>query len=374
MKKHGFIRITAASCEVRVGNPEFNATGIIRVIQTKMDSDIILFQELGVTGYTCANLFSQQALLDASNKAVDRIRVATSYNNNKPLIVIGAPLAIQNSLYNCAIVMSHGQILGIVPKQYLPNYREFYELRWFRAANGNEPISFECSPFGINTHAPFGTDLLFDNDVPGCRIGVEICEDLWMPVPPSSYMSLAGATVLLNLSASNETIGKSNYRRDLVVGQSGRCMAAYAYASSGPSESSTDVVFGGHCLIAENGTLLVESKRVGDGSVISLSDSYSITADVDLQRLMADRRVTTSFDDSPIPPPSYRIQHYSPGRIYNQDTQLLRYVSGRPFVPKDNAELHVRCAEIFGVQVAGLAKRLSTLPADTPLSIGISVV
>ncbi len=199
-------------------------------------------------------------------------------------------------------------------------------------------------------------------------VGVEICEDLWMPIPPSSVQAIAGANILLNLSASNETIGKSRYRTDLVVGQSGRCIAAYAYASSGPTESTTDLVFGGHCLIAENGRLLKESRRVGDGEPI-LRDSHVITQDVDVERLQADRRSTTSFDDC--------LKYLSPFRkvgfaLAAEMAGLERTVVGTPFVPSEGAELHGRCAEIFGIQCAGLAKRIEQLPAGAALNIGIS--
>ena len=219
---------------------------------------------------------------------------------------------------------------------------------------------------------PFGIDLLFaceraDRVLP-VVVGIEICEDLWVPIPPSSVQAMAGATILLNLSASNETIGKSQYRTDLVVGQSGRCIAAYAYAGAGPSESTTDLVFGGHCLIAENGRLLAESPRVGDGQPIR-RDSYWITQDVDVAKLQSDRRITTSFDEGrgsrqPFRRVGFALAPEMPG--------LKRFVPGTPFVPAEGPELHRRCAEIFGIQCAGLAKRIEQLPPDTPLNIGIS--
>jgi len=344
-----------------VGNPSANGDEIVRILEQVGDSDIVLFPELVVTGYTCADLFGQVALLEAGVRATLRILEVTK--GRKQLVVVGLPIAITNSLYNAAVVMSDGAVLGIVPKQLIPNYKEFYESRWFSSAVGKEPKEVDFGGVAV----PFGIDLLFraGKDI---VVGVEICEDLWMPIPPSSVQAIAGATVLLNLSASNETIGKSQYRADLVVGQSGRCIAAYAYASSGPTESTTDLVFGGHCLIAENGRLLKESPRVGDGGSIH-RDSYFITQDVDVEKLGTDRRSTTSFDDC--------LKYLAPFRfvdfvLTNEMTGLERFVPGTPFVPVEGPELHRRCAEIFGIQCAGLAKRIESLPAGTLLNIGIS--
>jgi len=203
-------------------------------------------------------------------------------------------------------------------------------------------------------------------------VGVEVCEDLWMPIPPSSSQALAGATVLVNLSASNETIGKSRYRTELVVGQSGRCVAAYAYAGAGPSESTTDLVFGGHCLIAENGRLLAESRRVGDGRPLERG-SYSVTADVDVQKLAADRRTATSFGGGgALRSRAVGDRRRLPFRLAGSMAGLRRVVGGTPFVPPDGEERHARCAEVFGIQVAGLAQRVGRLPAGTPLNLGVS--
>ena len=265
----------------------------------------------------------------------------------------------------CSTARRHRRqrLLGVVPKRFLPNYKEFYETRWFSPATGREPKTIVLA----GQDAPFGIDLLFEatRDV---VVGIEICEDLWMPIPPSSTQALAGATVLLNLSASNETVGKRRYRTDLVVGQSGRCLAAYAYAGAGPSESTTDLVFGGHCLIAENGRLLVESRRVGDGGPPPL-EAHTITVDVDVDRLAADRRATTTFDDASRFPAEYRRL---PFRLAEALPGLKRDVAGMPFVPVEGAELHDRFAEIFGIQCAGLAPRVGQLPAATPLHIGVS--
>ncbi len=363
MNPFGFVRVACASIRTIVADPEANADAIIRVLEHLADSDVVLFPELCLTGYTCADLFGQTALLEASAQAA--LRVARATAGRGQLVAIGLPVAAVNSLYNCALVIAEGGVLGIVPKQFLPNYKEFYERRWFQAADGREPRTIE---FGAAAaQVPFGIDLLFQSSG-GVVVGVEICEDLWMPIPPSSVQAIAGANLLLNLSASNETIGKSQYRTNLVVGQSGRCIAAYAYASSGPSESTTDLVFGGHCLIAENGVLLRESSRVGDGGPIERGATW-ITADVDVQKLQSDRRATTSFDDCEKYLTSYRT---IPFALRTEMSGLERTVVGTPFVPRASAELDRRCAEIFGIQCAGLAKRIEQLPPASRLNIGIS--
>jgi NAD+ synthase (glutamine-hydrolysing) len=369
MNQHGFVRITCASPRTTVANPAANADEIVRVLEQVRDSDIVLFPELCVTSYTCADLFSQPALLDGGIQATLRIAEATA--GRAQLVVVGAPIPVGNSLFNCAIAINAGSILGIVPKQYLPNYKEYYECRWFGPAVGKEPAEIEFD----GRRVPFGVDLLFearnDRAIDGGRrvvVGIEICEDLWVPVPPSALQALAGATILLNPSASNETIGKSRYRTDLVVGQSGRAIAAYAMAGCGPSESTTDFVFGGHCLIAENGQLLAQSPRVGDGQPVR-RDSYTITRDVDVAKLQNDRRVMTSFDDGRSFAKPFRLVSF---KLADAMDGLKRAVPSTPFVPPEGPELHSRCAEIFGIQCAGLAKRIEQLPGNTPLNIGVS--
>jgi NAD+ synthase (glutamine-hydrolysing) len=369
MNSHGFVRITCASPRMTVAEPAANAREIVRILNGAVESDVVLFPELSVTGYSCADLFGQSVLLDAGIRALEPIIRATQ--GRTQLVVVGAPIPVGNSLYNCAVVIGDGAIHGIVPKQHLPNYKEFYERRWFTAACGGEPRELNIG----GTCVPFGIDLLFEaNGIPGpsschnVKIGVEICEDLWVPVPPSALQALAGATILLNPSASNETIGKSRYRRDLVVGQSGRTIAAYAMAGAGPSESTTDVVFGGHCLIAENGRLLGESSRVGDGLPIR-RDSYTITQDVDVAKLLTDRRTMTSYSD--LSPHLERFRSI-PVRLSDSMEGLKREVPGTPFVPAEGPELLGRCAEVFGIQCAGLAKRIEQLPTGTPLHLGVS--
>jgi NAD+ synthase (glutamine-hydrolysing) len=369
MNQFGFVRITCVSPRTAVANPSANAAEIVRVLESVPESDVVVFPELCVTAYTCADLFGQSSLLEAARRAVGRIAESTA--GRAQLVVVGMPIPVGNSLFNCAVAIGGGVVLGVVPKQFLPNYKEFYESRWFSPAVGKEPAEIELG----GRMVPFGIDLLFEArgrggeaGPEGVVVGIEICEDLWVPVAPSALQAMAGATVLLNISASNETIGKSQYRTDLVVGQSGRCVAAYAMSGCGPSESTTDVVFGGHCLIAENGVLLAESPRVGDGHPVR-RESYSITRDVDVARLRTDRRVMTSFDDSLSSLRPFRRVAFA---LAPTMEGLERAVPGTPFVPAEGPELHRRCAEIFGIQCAGLAKRIEQLPSGTPLNIGIS--
>jgi NAD+ synthase (glutamine-hydrolysing) len=369
MNQYGFVRITCASLRTAVADPAANAAEIVRVLDQVADSDVVVFPELCITGYTCGDLFSQPILLETGAAAALEIARATA--GRAQLVVVGLPIPSGNSLYNCAVVLGDGTIRGVVPKQYIPNYKEFYEGRWFSSGARVRSAEIELA----NHAVPFGVDLLFEaqtelagHECGPILVGVEICEDLWVPAPPSTLQAMAGATILLNPSASNQTIGKSRYRTDLVVGQSGRLIAAYAMAGSGPSESTTDVVFSGQCLIAENGRLLAESPRVGDGNPLR-RDSYVITRDVDVGRLQNDRRVMTTFDDDRAPAPPFRRISFALARDMDG---LERDVPGMPFVPAPGPELQGRCAEIFGIQCAGLAKRIEQLSPGTPLYIGVS--
>jgi len=330
------------------------------------DADLIVLPELGLSGYTCGDLFATEGLLGGCLEALREVVDHTAGHGS--MVVIGLPLSVQSALMNCAVLVAEGEIRGIVPKTFLPNYREFYEQRHFRAASAVDPKTVNI--FGQDV--PFGTDLLFSRGE--ATIGIEICEDLWMPIPPSSHASLAGANVLVNLSASNETIGKADWRRDLVRSQSGRCLAAYAYSSAGPGESTSDLVFGGHCMIAENGAMLGESRRIGDGGDPVVVSEMSVTRDVDLQRLTHDRRVIGSFDDARAKQHDFRNIDCNPKSNSPKAIrpELKRTVDGQPFVPSGEQELEDRCSEIFAIQIAGLVKRLSRLPADTALAIGVS--
>lgn len=373
MGPFGLFRLAAATPEVNVAAPGKNVESIVRLLEKTQYCDCVVFPELCITGYTCADLFATSALLDRALEQLHRLVKETKRFD--PLIVVGMPLAVGNSLFNVAVVMQHGNVLGVVPKSFLPNYREFYEKRWFqpaRQANVREVSLAGCE-------VPFGTDLLFHAG--DAVVGIEICEDLWTPIPPSSYQAIAGANILLNLSASNETVGKNRWRRDLVVAQSGRCIAAYAYASAGPGESTTDVVFGGHNIIAENGNILAEHQMVGSGQTHLESElersELLIIADIDLERLKHDRIVQNSFADNQSDNQlSYRRIEFSTSHLPESETSqsnwLMRTVDAFPFVPSESTDRVVRCAEIFAIQVAGLAKRIQQLPESLPLVIGVS--
>ena len=356
MNKFGFVSITCASTRTAVANPVANADEVIGVLEQVPDSDIVLFPELCVTGYTCADLFGQAALLEAGapGDLPDRRGDARGGSSSSSS---GCRCRSATACTTAAVAIADGQVLGVVPKQFIPNYKEFYESRWFRPADGREPArSTSAARTRPVRHRPAVR-------VPsgGRRsVGVEICEDLWMPIPPSSVQAVAGATILLNLSASNETIGKSRYRTDLVVGQSGRCIAAYAYAGAGPTESTTDLVFGGHCLIAENGRLLEESPRVGDGGPIR-RDSYWITQDVDVAQAPGrpPHRRPASTTAASTSRPFRRIPFDLPAEMRGPEARACR---ARRSSRAEGPELHRRCAEIFGIQCAGLAKRIEQLP------------
>ena len=303
---------------------------------------IVAFPELSITGYTCGDLFTQPFLLQQAEAALTQLLEETA---PLPLLCIaGLPVALDNRLYNTAVVFSRGQILGAVPKSYLPNYNEFYENRWF--APGTESHAERISLCGQET--PFSTRLLFEcGDV--C-LGVEICEDLWVPVPPSSMQALAGANLLVNISASNEMVGKHAYLRSLIEQQSARTMVAYLYSSAGCGESTTDIVFAGNGIIAENGAILRESERFTFGEQLTLCD-------VDIERLMALRRKTNTFT-SESPQKEYRrIRAGLPVQDYTR-TPLLREISPYPFIPGKDAHIDERCEEIFNIQISGLAQRI----------------
>lgn len=369
VREHGYYRTTAASPELRVADPAFNARASIEVLQRFGDSDLVVLPELGLTGYTCGDLFATATLLGAAQDALREVAEATG--SMRSIAVVGLPLAVGTSVMNVAAVVGRGRLWGIVPKTFLPSYREFYESRHFRPCSAGDPATVSIGGEAI----PFGTDLLFRDA--RAVIAAEICEDLWVPVPPSSHAAIAGANVVANLSASNETVGKARWRRDLVVSQSGRLICGYVYASAGGGESSSDLVFGGHCLIAENGQLLGQSRRIGDGESPVLPSSSSSTHDIDLQRLDHDRRVMGSFDDfrDSLPRP-YRWIDIEPvptkAAARKPRLHLQRRIHPHPFVPDDASERQARCAEILAIQTGGLVKRLADLPADLTLSIGVS--
>jgi NAD+ synthase (glutamine-hydrolysing) len=364
MSHHGFVRVAAAVPQVRVGDCAFNAGHIIGLLKRAAERSVqfVVFPELCLTGYTCGDLFHQPVLLQGARDALAQVLEA-SETVFPGVAIVGLPLVVEDQLFNCAAVIQQGELLGLVPKSYLPNYKEFYEARWFVPAAG---ISREL-PWE-DEWVRFGTDVLFRaSGVDGLTIGVEVCEDLWVPIPPSCHQALAGATVLVNLSASNEVIGKAAYRRQLVIGQSARCVAGYVYASCGVWESTTDVVYGGHCLIVENGILLAENARFE-------RDQTLLAADFDLHRLAVERLRTNSFGENlrqELEPERWAVVDFDLDAPASPPIKLLREVDAHPFVPSGLIQLNDRCQEIFHTQVAGLAKRLDhAAPAN--VSIGIS--
>lgn len=362
LENTGFARVTAICQPTTVGDPIQNAAAAIRLLEKHASSDVVVFAELSLSGYSCGDLFAQDALLESTLDGLERVAQATQGKHQ--LVTVGLPLRVDGFLYNCAAHLFDGQVIGIIPKQFLPNYQEFYEARWFRAADGSEPDTVDLGTLGP---IPFGTDILVKWDE--LVVGVEICEDLWMPVPPSSLQACGGANLILNLSASNELIGKADWREVLIRSQSGRCLAAYAYASAGPTESTTDVVFSGQCLVAENGAVLATSERIGAPGC-GWIDSTHATADIDLQKLQHDRQVTVSWQEC-----AKRIENDF--RLVEIDSTPScngseRLVVATPFVPKAGPELDARCAEIFGIQCAALTKRVRQLPTNAKLNIGVS--
>jgi NAD+ synthase (glutamine-hydrolysing) len=364
MNQFGFLRVAAATPTLRVADCAFNVERILTLVDQaeKQGVALVVFPELSLTGYTCADLF-QQAALQAGALAALKHVVSEAKDRFSGVAIVGLPLALDDRLFNCAAVFHKGQVLGIIPKSFIPNYKEFYECRWFAPAASARSRQIVLDGNGV----PFGTSLLFESgDHVNLIVGVEICEDLWVPIPPSSFQALQGATLLVNLSASNEVIGKSAYRRQLVVNQSGRCMAAYIYAACGAWESTTDVVFGGHSMIAENGILLAEAERFGREDLL-------LVADIDLDRLQADRIRTNSFSDAHLYAGSQREYTRIPFtlRAGVPPLPLRRDIEAHPFVPRGREQLHERCQEIFQTQVSGLAKRLEQI-GSPPVTIGIS--
>lgn len=345
----GMCRIGVASPELRVADVAFNLAEIIKICELAAEKrcQLILFPELCLTGYSCADLFYQTFLQQEALRALSTLR-ETSQTLDLALVV-GLPLAIEGKLYNCAAFIAEGAIQGIVPKHYLPNTQEYYEERWFTSG-----FEAQVDALRINEALiPFGGDLLFQaSNMPGCSFGVEVCEDLWAVNPLSGDMALAGANILLNPSASDELLGKARYRYELVKQQSARCLAAYAYSAASPGESTTDVVFSGHSLIFENGALLAESERFRFESQLAL-------ADIDLQKLNHERSKNSSFSRG-LPARTFRkIVFALPGvRQAVGDDIFQPHIPPMPFVPTDPHQRSAHCQEIFRIQSTALAKRL----------------
>lgn len=344
MDNYGFVKVAAAVPQVAVADCARNAERIVALAQqaARRGVELVAFPELAVTGYTCADLFLQPALLDAADEALGEIMRQT---RKLPLaLIVGLPLRHEDRLYNCAAVVAQGRLLGVVPKSYIPNYAEFYEARWFASGAGIEEERITAA----GQEADFDTELTFA--VNGAEFGIEICEDLWVASPPSSRLALNGAKLIFNLSASPEGVGKHAYLRELVAQQSARTHTAYVYCSAGFGESSTDLVFAGNGLIAENGTMLAQAVR------FSLDEQLTV-ADVDIERLEFERRRNTSFRMREEAGESTVIEMELPDAL--KASALDRRVDPMPFVPADEAHRSERCEEIFQIQSHGLARRLA---------------
>jgi NAD+ synthase (glutamine-hydrolysing) len=362
--RHGFVRLAVATPLVRVGDPEYNFAATLELVQQAAREKVLLavFPELGLSAYSCEDLFHQQALIDAAEEG---LRKLLARSRALPVAaLVGLPVALDGRLYNCAALISQGRLVGVVPKTYLPNYREFYEARQFTPGDAARATEIELA----GQRAPFGASLLFRHaERRDFVLHVEICEDLWVPAPPSSFAVLAGATVVANLSASNVVVGKEGFRHQLVGSQSARCIAAYLYSAAGQGESTTDLAWDGHAVIYENGTLLAESRRFASAPQIAF-------ADIDLGRLLADRMRQNTFGasalrhaasverfrtvDFSVPPPSGKLA-------------LARRVEKLPYVPSDSANRDRRCEEVYRIQVQGLTTRMRAT-GTRKLVIGVS--
>ncbi|MCC7369071.1 MAG: NAD(+) synthase [Chloroflexi bacterium] len=364
--RHDLVRVAVAIPEVRVADPAFNAARTVEFMRKAADERavVVLFPELGISAYSCDDLFHQRALLDG---CLDGLASVVEASRELQLVaVVGLPLHLGHLLFNCAAVVSRGRILGIVPKMYLPNYREFYEARQFVAG---EAATFDTVDLLGQQDIPFGSRVLFQcEEQPLLNIHVEICEDVWVPIPPSSYAAMEGATVLLNLSASPFTIGKAEFRRELVGGQSARCLSAYLYSAAGPGESTTDLAWDGHALIAENGNILAESERFSQTPRL-------LTSEIDLERLSQERMRQGSFGQSariaaasgePFERVTFSIDLPSDERLL-PTRQYQRF----PYVPSDPRTRDARSSEVFHIQVQGLAKRLKFAHLEKAI-IGVS--
>ncbi|AIQ70085.1 NAD(+) synthase [Paenibacillus graminis] len=360
MQNFGFARVAAASPELRVADCGYNAAQIMDVIGQADEKQVeyLVLPELSITGYTCGDLFLQPVLQEAALAALQKIAAATKGRNL--IVIAGLPVSIKSRLFNCAAVLQQGTILGLVVKTCIPGYSEFYEPRWFAGAE-----ELEVSELRIGeTAVPIGNDLIFTSEGgSGISFGVEICEDLWVPVPPSSLLAQAGAALLFNPSASNELVGKADYRRQLVSSQSASCVAGYVYAGCNTGESTTDVVFGGHSLIAENGQMLAESERF-------THESRLIIADIDVPRIQYSRTVMGTFRAGKGGRNYREVLYAAPGALL-EGRELVRTLAVNPFVPGNPQQRDDRCREILSIQTSGLMKRIRHIGTKQAV-IGIS--
>lgn len=359
-EEYGYIKVASAIPSVEVGNCSYNAERIIELTEKadKEGAKFVCFPELAITGYTCADLFSQKLLLDNAEKSLLYILERTK--NLDIISIIGIPLRVDSLLVNSAVIIQKGEIIGVVPKIFLPNYKEFYEKRWFVSGLNIEKQTIEIG----NLCVPFGKDLIFKTD--GVKFGIEMCEDLWSPIPPSSKLVLGGAEIIFNLSATNEVISKHQYLTNLISQQSARCIAGYVYSSAGFGESTQDVVYAGNAIVYENGNLLAASNRFS-------FDEQIVFADIDVEYLRTERQTNTSFTESCLinaQNNKYRIIDCLKSVSKKDNLRFDRYINPHPFVPGGKA-LDERCEEIFAIQVEGLAKRIKHTSAKTVV-VGIS--
>ena len=351
--RDGFIKVAASTPEIRVADVDHNKKLICEGVDQawKEGIQLLVYPELCLTGYTCGDLFWQEELLEKARQGLSEIVMHSL--GKKMLIFVGLPWEMNGKLYNVAAAVSDGELLGLVPKRYLPAYSEFYEERNFTP--GKEEITRVMVD---GKEIPFGSRILFScPEVRGLSVAAELCEDLWTPEPPSIGHAMAGATVIVNLSASDETTGKSIYRRNLISGQSARLLCGYIYASAGEGESTTDLVFGGHNVISENGVILAESR---------LFENSTIVTELDIQRLRADRRKQTTFSVKGKETYEEVLFH-----LEEKETELTRFVDPAPFVPSDEHQMEQRCEEIFHIQAMGLKKRLKHTGCRN-VTVGIS--
>ncbi len=345
---------------LKVADVDFNAAAINRVISeaAKRDVQVLAFPEMSITSYTLGDLVYHEALLTKALHGLESILIETKNSGRAMLVVVGIPLVAEQKIFNCAVVINSGQILGIVPKTNIPTYREFYEGRWWSPSYNIRQPTIDL----LGQSLPFGADLLFRLNNSDAIVGIEICEDLWLPLAPHESQALAGATILLNISASNEVLGKKSWRKTMIISESGRCSAAYGYTSAGIGESSNDLVFSGHAIIAENGVVMAESKNLP-------REPHLLISDIDIGRLAYDRRSNSSFRSVSARVAPYRIfdtQVDDPSPV-----KLERDIDPHPFVPSDPGQRGDRCREIFSMQVAALAQKMQGAKKEK-LVLGIS--
>lgn len=365
MEKIGLVRTACVTPKIKIANPEYNAGEILACLKEADENGagIVLFPELCITGYTCADLFYQEFLY---RKAMQYLKIiAEETRKCRALAIVGFYMKVENNYYNCAALMQGGLIKGIVPKMFMPNAKEFYEARWF--ASGIKIASDINSVRLFDYDIPFG-HLIFNDSENDLKLGIEICEDLWVPISPGAHLALNGAQIIFNPSASNEMVGKADYRKNLVLQESAKSICGYVYASSGVHESTTDLVFGGDALIAENGTLLAEGKRFSRENAITYGD-------IDYERIKFERTYGQNFEECTS---AYSSRYLftevalSPIRVLDTDSDsLMRTYPKNPFVPNNLSKVNDRCKEIFSIQTAGLAKRLEHTRTEKVL-VGIS--